>query len=151
MIFGLVLVFNWQQRRNMKKYSVWLIIAVMLASCGCCRQGLGTSKPFKLEISQLIAHQEKYADKLIEVKGELNNTGTNYFNDLKVTLSDGLGNSIRIQPWLPISVPPPRPGGSRNRPALMSDLLGKKLKLSGKWIRQEEGFILQVEQAGPAE
>lgn len=131
----------------MKKYSVWLIIGTMLIAFGCCRQGLGTSKPLRLKLSQLSANQEKYADKLVQVKGELNNSGTNYFTDLKVTLSDGQGNSIRILPWLPLSVPPPRPGGPRNRPALLSDYLGKKLKLSGKWIRQGEGFVLKVEQA----
>ncbi|MDP2806531.1 MAG: hypothetical protein Q8O74_00140 [bacterium] len=120
-----------------------------LLSAGCCRQGLGTVKPLRLKLSQLSANQEKYADKLIEVKGELNNAGVNYFTDLRVTLGDGQGNSIRVQPWLPISVPPPRPGGPRNRPALLSDYLGKKLRLSGKWVRQEEGFILQVEKAEP--
>lgn len=135
----------------MKKYSIWLIITAMVLSCGCCRQGLGTSKPLKIKLSQVSAHQEKYAGKLIEVKGELNNAGTNYFNDLKITLSDGQGNSIRVQPWLPLSVPPPRPGGPRNRPALMSDFLGKKLRLSGKWVKREEGFILQVEKAEPTE
>ncbi|MBI4725811.1 hypothetical protein HY768_01065 [candidate division TA06 bacterium] len=135
----------------MKKYSVWLIVVSLLISAGCCRQGLGTVKPFKLKLFELSANQEKYADKLIEVKGELNNSGTNYFTDLKITLGDGQGNSIRVQPWLPISVPPPRPGGPRNRPALISDYLGKKLRLLGKWVRQDEGFILQVEQAEQAE
>ena len=135
----------------MKKYSVWLVIASLIVAAGCCRQGLGKSKPVKLKLSQLSASQDKYADKLILVKGELNNSGTNYFTDLKITLSDGQGNSIRVQPWLPTSVPPPRPGGPRNRPALISDFLGKKLRLSGKWVRQEEGFILQVEKAEPEE
>ena len=135
----------------MKKYSVWLIIASLVVAAGCCRQGLGAVKPFKLKLSQLSANQEKYADKLVQVKGELSNSGTNYFTDLKVTLSDGQGNSIRVQPWLPISVPPPRPGGPRNRPALISDYLGKTLRLLGKWVKQDEGFILQVEKAEPAE
>jgi hypothetical protein len=135
----------------MKKYSVWLIIASLVVAAGCCRQGLGTVKPFKLKLSQLSANQEKYSDKLIAVKGELSNAGDNYFTDLRVTLSDGQGNSIRVQPWLPISVPPPRPGGPRNRPVLLSDYLGKTLKLVGKWVKQDEGFVLQVEKAEPVE
>ena len=135
----------------MKNYSIWLIIASLIVAAGCCRQGLGTVKPFKLELSQLSANREKYADKLILVKGELNNSGTNYFTDLKITLSDGQGNSIRVQPWLPTSVPPPRPGGPKNRPALISDFLGKKLRLLGKWVKQDEEFVLQVEKAETAE
>jgi len=135
----------------MRKYLIITMTAALLLSAGCCRQGLGTVKPFKLKLSQLSANQDKYADKLILVKGELNNSGTNYFTDLKITLSDGQGNSIRVQPWLPTSVPPPRPGGSKNRPALISDFLGKKIRLLGKWVRQDEGFVLQVEKAEPAE
>jgi hypothetical protein len=135
----------------MKKIPGWLIIWSLLLSAGCCRQGLGTVKPFKLKLSELSANQDKYADKLILVKGELNTSGTNYFTDLKITLSDGQGNSIRVQPWLPTSVPPPRPGGPKNRPALISDFLGKKLRLLGKWVKQEEGFVLQVEKAETAE
>ncbi|MDO9391961.1 MAG: hypothetical protein Q7U71_09345 [bacterium] len=135
----------------MRKFLIITMAAAVMLSAGCCRQGLGNSKPFKLKLSQLTADQEKYADKLIAVKGELSNAGANYFTDLKVTLSDGQGNSIRVQPWLPISVPPPRPGGPRNRPALISDYLGKTLRLVGKWVKQDEGFILQVEKAEPAE
>ena len=135
----------------MKNYSVWLIIVSLLAAAGCCRQGLGTVKPIKLSLSQLTGNQEKYADKLIAVKGELINSGTNYFTDLKITLGDGKGNSIRVQPWLPLEVPPARPGGPKTRPALLSDYLGKMVRLSGKWVKQEEGFILQVETAEQVE
>lgn len=135
----------------MKRIKFWLLIVPLVLSAGCCRQGLGTSRPFRLDLSELTASQEKYADQLVQVKGELVNSGSNYFTDLKLVLSDGQGNSIRVQPWLPISVPPPRPGGPRNRPALTSDYLGKTLKLSGRWVKQEEGFALQVEKAEPEE
>jgi len=135
----------------MKKYSVWLIVVSLLIAAGCCRQGLGTVKPYRLSLSELTRDQGKYGGKLVQVKGVLSNSGINYFTDLKITLNDGQGNSIRVQPWLPLSVPPPRPGGPRDRPALLSDYLGKTIRLVGKWVRQEEGFVLQVEQAEPAE
>ena len=135
----------------MKRIEFWLLIVPLVFTAGCCRPGLGTTRPYKLSLSELAGNQEKYADKLVQVKGDLGNAGDNYFTDLKVTLSDGQGNSIRVQPWLPISVPPPRPGGPRSRPALLSDYLGKALKLTGKWVKQEGGYILQVDQAGPAE
>jgi hypothetical protein len=136
----------------MRKLSSWLIIGPLLVlAAGCCRQGLGTVRPYKLSLSELAGDPGRYAGKLIEVKGELNNSGANYFTDLQLTLGDGRGNSIRVQPWLPVEVPPARPGGGKNRPALISDYLGKKLKLAGKWVKREDGFMLLVEKAGPEE
>ena len=131
----------------MRKYSFWLVIGSLVIASGCCRQGLGTVKPIKLSLAELTHNREKYAGQLVQVKGELVNSGTNYFADLKITLGDGKGNAILIQPWLPLEVPPPRPGGPKNRPALLSDYLGKMVRLSGKWVKQDEGFILQVDQA----
>ncbi len=135
----------------MRKFLIITMAAAVMLSAGCCRQGVGTVKPYKLRLSELTREQGKYDGKLVQVKGVLSNSGINYFTDLKITLSDGQGNSIRVQPWLPISVPPPRPGGPRNRPALLSDYLGKSIRLVGKWVRQEEGFVLQVEKAEPVE
>jgi hypothetical protein len=135
------------QKEEMQKFLIITMTVAFLLSAGCCRQGLGTVKPIKLSLSQLTGNQEKYADKLIAVKGELINSGTNYFTDLNITLGDGKGNSIRVQPWLPLEVPPARPGGYKNRPALLSDYLGKKVRLSGRWVKQEERFILQVDRA----
>ena len=139
------------QKEEMRKLPIITMTVAFLLSAGCCRQGLGTVKPIMLSLSQLTGNQKKYAHKLITVKGELNNSGTNYFTDLKITLGDGKGNSIRVQPWLPLEVPPARPGGPKTRPALLSDFLGKQVRLTGKWMKQDEGFILQVDQAELAE
>jgi hypothetical protein len=131
----------------MRYYSFWLVIGCLVLASGCCRQGLGTVKPIKLSLSELIRNQEKYGDKLIRVKGELVNSGTNYFTDLKIALGDGRGGSIQVQPWLPLEVPPARPGGQKKRPALLSDYLGRQVRLTGKWVKQDGGFALQVDQA----
>ncbi len=119
---------------------------MLLAIVGC-RQALKAGEVNNLKIKQLARQPALYTEIQVKVKGRLENTGTNYFTDMKLTLADGKGNQIRVLPWLPISVPPPRPGGPRIRPALQSDFLGKQVLLTGRWVKQDEGYALQVEKA----
>jgi hypothetical protein len=82
----------------------------------------------------------------IAVEGILENAGANYFTDLRPVLRDGRGGEIPVNAWLPLSVPPPRTGDSgRNRPRLMSDLLGRRVRLSGVWQKAGSGYALSVE------
>jgi hypothetical protein len=129
-----------------------LMVSAMLAGVlffmsGCCRDSINPGAVNRLKIKQLAGQPGHYDGIQVQVKGRLENTGTNYFTDMKLVLSDGQGNQIRVLPWLPISVPPPRPGGPKIRPTLQSDFLDRKVTLTGKWSKQDEGYALQVEKA----
>ncbi len=121
-----------------------LAAAAALAGCGHGRAG---SKSYKLiDISALAAEPAGMAGRRVSVEGTLENTGANYFTDLRPVLRDGRGGEIPVSPWLPLSVPPPRAGAAAgNRPRLMSDQLGKRLRLWGVWEKTDSGYALRVE------
>lgn len=124
---------------------IWLLAAAATMA-GCCHGGAGSKAYKKIDISQLATEPVKMEGRRVSVQGVLDNAGANYFTDLRPVLRDGRSGEIPVNAWLPISVPPPRPGDSgRNRPRLMSDLLGKRVKLSGTWERAESGYALKVE------
>jgi len=99
-----------------------------------------------MDIIELSAGPAAKAGERLSLTGVLENAGANYFTDLRPVLRDGRGNEVAVAAWLPISVPPPRPGGpAAARPRLMSDLLGKRVRLSGVWERSDAGYALRVE------
>lgn len=122
------------------------ILALAVAMAGCCHGGAGPQSYKKIDISALAAEPSKMEGRRVSVEGTMENAGGNYFTDLRPVLRDGRGGEVPVNAWLPLSVPPPRPvGNDRNRPRLMSDLLGKRVRLSGIWEKAETGHALRVE------
>lgn len=134
----------------MKKYFLFIGLLLMAVVSGCCHGGAGKAGYRKVEIARLAAEPARMLGHRLEVSGQLQNLGTNYFADLNLVLMDKEGRSIAVSAWLPLSVPPPRPGSDpRNRPALISDLLGKEVRLQGVWEKQTteggEKYTFRVE------
>ena len=121
----------------------------LLAIAGCCHGPGKRAVDFRsVAIQEVARAQAGFTGARIEVIGLLANTGANYFTDLRLALDDATGNSIGVQCWLPLEVPPPRiNAGARPRPAVVSDYLGKRVRLRGTWQKNEAGYLLQVEEA----
>lgn len=127
-------------------YAPALALLAAAALAGCCHGREGSKSYKKVELSALAAEPAKMEGRRVEAEGTLENAGGNYFNDLRPVLRDGRGGEIAVGAWLPLGVPPPRSGGqAAKRPRLMSDLLGKKVRLSGVWEKTEGGYLLRVE------
>jgi hypothetical protein len=122
------------------------ICALAALAAGCCRrQACGSAAPV-VALSRLAAKPASFAGRPLTVKGVLNNAGSNYFTDLKLVLSDG-GSAVAVLPWLPLEVPPRRPGAAGDRPAVLSDYLGKQVKITGSLRKDGEAYSIEVQQA----
>jgi hypothetical protein len=71
------------------------------------------------------------------------NLGTNYFTDAKFALNVS-GRYIEVSPWLPLEVATCPQGEQCNRPAVMSDLLGKEMEAYGTIETGPNGIWLNV-------
>ncbi|MCU0607042.1 MAG: hypothetical protein MUF78_06410 [Candidatus Edwardsbacteria bacterium] len=123
------------------------IACAVLAAAGCCKRQSCDRGAAPVSVAALAAAPATYADRTVAVTGILGNAGGNYFTDLRVVLTDSTGTALSVQPWLPTSVPPPRPGGPRPRPAVLSDYLGKTVKLTGCLRRDGDALSFEVQQA----
>jgi len=134
----------------MNKFQIAIpLLLGMIILNGCCHGPKSGGKVFiKATIKQLSEKPNKYQNKSVEITGYLRNAGVNYFTDIRLVLEDGSGNAISVRPWVPLGVPPPRPGvEKRPRPKVMSDYLGKKLLIKGLWQAEEGKHILMVDEA----
>lgn len=103
-------------------------------------------------IHELNASLQKFLDKKISVHGRLLAQGSNYYTDPGFVVEDGRGETIEVSPWLPLETPPPIPGRKhslRSRPSVMSDMLGRKLLVSGtvRFDRAKGRYYMEVESA----
>jgi hypothetical protein len=128
-----------------ESFAITCLLAAAAAMAGCCHGGAGSQNYKKIDISELAAGPAKMEGRQVAVEGVLENAGANYFTDLRPVLRDGRGGEIPVNAWLPLSVPPPRPGEAGHRPRLTSDLLGKRVRLWGVWEKSDAGYALRVE------
>jgi hypothetical protein len=121
------------------------ILVLTALTAGCChRQGCnGTAAA---TVTALAAKPAAYAGRTVTVTGRLDNAGSSYFTDLRLVLTDG-GSSVPVRPWLPLEAPPSRPGGGGHRPAVLSDYLGKRLRITGCLRPEGPAHLLEVQQA----
>jgi hypothetical protein len=128
------------------RYRILVIAACALAAGACCkRQACNSSVP-AVSVTKLTERPAGYLGRTVTVNGLLRNAGGNYFTDLRLELSDGRA-AVVVQPWLPLEVPPMRTGAGGNRPPVLSDYLGKKVKITGCLRKDGEIFLLEVQQA----
>jgi hypothetical protein len=104
-------------------------------------------------VAALAEAPERYESDEVIVSGLLKNAGTGYFSDLRLVLEDPDGRQVRVKPWIPLEVPPPRPGGGGERPRVLSDYLDRVVVLRGRVVREEEDgeriYLLEVHSATP--
>ncbi len=110
--------------------------------------------PTHYKPSEVVANEDTLNGKHVIVEGLLQNKGRNLFIDRRLVLIDASGDSkasLPVKEWLPFEVPP-NSSGQDQRPAILSDYLGKKVVLEGT-IKDDvlRGFgqvkYLQVESA----
>lgn len=123
------------------------IACAVLAAAGCCKRQTCDRAAAAVSVAALAGRPATYLDRTVIVTGRLDNAGANYFTDLRIVLSDSSGAALAVQPWLPASVPPPRPGMPAKRPAVLSDYLGKTVKLTGCLRKQGDAASFEVQQA----
>jgi hypothetical protein len=87
----------------------------------------------------------------ISLAGIIENTGTNYFTDLRLTLTDSTGKSIPVQLKGPTELPPLPPGKVPALPPTqsISTLLNKQVVVTGSVVSTEiqgqgKTYVLQV-------
>lgn len=104
-------------------------------------------------MAALASAPERYEYDEVIVSGLLKNAGTSYFSDLRLVLEDPDGRQVRVKPWVPLEVPPPRRGGGGERPSVLSDYLDRVVLLRGRVVREEEDgegiYVLEVHSATP--
>ena len=99
-----------------------------------------------LSIQELAAIPERYLKRSVHLTGTLVNLGANYFTDRRLALKDATGNTIAVEPLLPLESPP---GEGGETPTLAS-YLGKKVEIRGELDRKPddgESLVLDVESA----
>ena len=121
---------------------------IALALAGCCkRQSAGGGAAQSVTLARLARDPAALQGQNISVIGRLRNAGGNYFTGLRLELADNAGAAVAVRPWLPLEVPPARPGAAGNRPAVLSDYLGKNVRITGCWGKEGSHYELEVQQA----
>lgn len=87
-------------------------------------------------VKEVLLNPSLYVGKEIILVGMLVNEGNHYFINPKFVLKDEEGNVLDTNAWVPLEVPPLKPGSSLERPMVMSDYLNKKLRLRGELISE---------------
>ncbi len=128
----------------MKRILAVACLALVLAG-GCRRQTAGRGAPQPATVAQLSRDAAAWRDRCVTVSGRLGNAGGNYFTDLRLELADSTGAAVAVKPWLPLELPPPRPGAPRQRPAVLSDYLGKRVTIRACLRRDTEPSYLEVQ------
>jgi hypothetical protein len=132
---------------------IYLLLLSAATFWGCCHSPQKSADNSRnVTVAELAKDPEKFLDKSFVVTGTLKNAGENYFRDMRLVLLDDKGNSISVRPWLPLEVPPPRPGpAKRERPKVMSGFLNRALEIKGVWQKENDIYYLMVNEAMPVE
>lgn len=78
---------------------------------------------------------QRDSSKVVSIKGQLQNAGTNYFTDSRLVLKNGSGE-IDVEAWLPMTVEDPMDSAGVDKPKVISDYLGKNVVLTGMVTKQ---------------
>jgi len=85
-----------------------------------------------VNLDDVLAHPELFNSRTVTLKGQLSNTGGNYFTHLDLRLTDATGRTIPAAMNVVTSVvPPPANNANAPRPAVLSDLLNKSVTVTG--------------------
>ncbi len=95
-------------------------------------------------ILELARQPERYAGQEVRLRGQLHNTGKDYFAGAAFVLGNGV-ESVRVEGLAPQVVAPRPSGGAGPRPPLLSDLAGRELLVHGR-VRLENGAAVVTAQ-----
>jgi M6 family metalloprotease-like protein len=101
-----------------------------------------------LSVKELEENPTKYQKRKVRLTGKLVNLGSNFFTDRRIALQDAEGNTIDVQPWLPLE----RARGDRSGSQTLAGYLDKQVELIGELERgtgddNREIVVLEVESA----
>jgi M6 family metalloprotease-like protein len=86
----------------------------------------------EVNLGDVLAHPELFNSRTVTLKGQLSNTGGNYFTHLDLRLTDATGRTISAAMNVVTSVvPPPANNANAPRPAVLSDLFDKSVTVTG--------------------
>lgn len=98
-----------------------------------------------IDLRALLERADELLNQTVVVRGYLRNRGANYFSDLQTILEDAEGRAVRVDPWLPLEIPPPHPGARLGqRPRVLGDFLDKDVVLTAKLTRDGANELLLV-------
>jgi hypothetical protein len=103
-----------------------------------------------LPIRELTEKPHRFTEQTVTVKGRLKFIGRNYFSDPtpQFVVEDGENHQVPVAPWLPLEIVPSPPDRSfplDRRPKVMSDYLGKELRVTGKFRLKQHRVKHEVE------
>ena len=93
-------------------------------------------------VGALLERADELLNHTVVVRGYLRNRGADYFSDLQTILEDAEGRAVRVDPWLPLEIPPPRPGARiGQRPRVLGDFLDKDVILTATLVRDRDNAL----------
>lgn len=98
--------------------------------------------PHAIDLRALLERADELLNHTVIVRGYLRNRGADYFSDLQTILEDAEGRAVRVDPWLPLEIPPPRPGARiGQRPRVLGDFLDKDVILTATLVRDRDNAL----------
>ena len=89
-------------------------------------------------VDALLHNPQSFVGKSISLSGVIQNTGTNYFTNLNLTLTDPTGRSVPVTVVAPTELPPSALNDSTpTHPATISNYLGKSVTATGTIVERE--------------
>ncbi|MBI3594011.1 MAG: hypothetical protein HY200_03570 [Nitrospirae bacterium] len=96
----------------------------------------GISHASEVSLDDLNKNPDQFYGQTVTMRGKLRMIGKNYFDpSSKFVIEDHNGKMISVKPWLPLEIAPAspnRPLTTTPMPKIMSDYIGKEVKMTGK-------------------
>jgi hypothetical protein len=90
----------------------------------------------EISLDELNKNPNLYKGQKVTIRGKLKLIGKNYFDPAsKFVLEDASKKTVPVKPWLPLEIAPAspdRPVSPGQLPKIMSDYLGKEIKVTGR-------------------
>ena len=108
-----------------------------------------------MNLDDVLAHPELFKSQTVTLKGQLSNTGGNYFTHLDMRLTDATGRTIPAAMNVVTSVVPPSANNANTpRPTILSDLLDKSVTVTGTIESRDnagagKSVVLHISQVQP--
>ncbi len=129
----------------MKTHVVLLTLLLFVVS-----PSFAAVKAHRVSLLELSSSPKDYEGQFIETSGTLLQTAPSYFPKPVFMLSNGV-EKVRVSSWLPLEVAPAPRGMSRQRKKVMSDLIGKKVTVTGKVVLENGKPFIEVKDAKSVE
>jgi hypothetical protein len=109
---------------------------------GVQRSAAPSSSPAPELMANIFQEPKKYLDREVTVEGTLMGEGRGF--PITFFLRHDSGARLEVNAWAPLEIPPQPPGKGRPPMKIMTDYVGKRLRLTGRLREQGSKIILQV-------